>query len=30
MLALELAERFTNNDEAIQAQENFSKKFSQE
>ena len=27
MLALELAERFTNNDEAIQAQENFSKKF---
>lgn len=27
MLALELAERFTNNDEAMQAQENFSKKF---
>jgi len=27
MLALELAERFTNNDEAVQAQENFSKKF---
>ena len=27
MLALELAERFTNNDEATQAQENFSKKF---
>ena len=27
MLALELAERFTNNDDAIQAQENFSKKF---
>lgn len=27
MLAFELAERFTNNDEAIQAQENFSKKF---
>ena len=26
-LALELAERFTNNDEAMQAQENFSKKF---
>ena len=26
MLALELAERFTNNDEAMQAQENFSKK----
>jgi tyrosyl-tRNA synthetase len=27
MLALELAERFTNHDEAMQAQENFSKKF---
>jgi tyrosyl-tRNA synthetase len=27
MLALELAERFTNNAEAVQAQENFSKKF---
>ena len=27
MLALELAERFTNNDEAMQAKENFSKKF---
>lgn len=27
LLALELAERFTNNDEAMQAQENFSKKF---
>ena len=27
MLALELAERFTNSDEAMQAQENFSKKF---
>jgi tyrosyl-tRNA synthetase len=27
MLAFELAERFTNNDEAMQAQENFSKKF---
>ena len=27
MLALELAERFTNKDEAMQAQENFSKKF---
>ena len=27
MLALELAARFTNNDEAMQAQENFSKKF---
>ena len=27
MLALELAERFTNNNEAMQAQENFSKKF---
>ena len=27
MLAFELAERFTNNDDAIQAQENFSKKF---
>ena len=27
MLALELAERFTNIDEAVQAQENFSKKF---
>ena len=27
MLALELAERFTNNDEAMHAQENFSKKF---
>ena len=27
MLALELAERFTNNDDAMQAQENFSKKF---
>ena len=27
ILALELAERFTNNDEAMQAKENFSKKF---